>query len=438
MAGVVPVFIVNNQLPAFDHKSFTTSEIYSAVEKTSGFESVKGAQRIGSLWRIYTRTSEARQKVLLQGFAIRGVRVEVKDKNYFLVSSPVGQEKEVPATKLTISNVPLSFSDDDILHTIKKLNINVRSQLIQERDRDNNGKLTRWKTGRRFLYIDVPAEPLPKFVETGPFKATLYHKEQKYTTNQTGSSKCFEKGHQASTCTHPVKCRQCFKDGHKAGDPVCEMVPATQRENSNWQGKSSTCNRKSKSPVRDSASPTPNSDKTDKSPSQRSSKRKSSQNKAGKSPVRDSKLKSSQNRDGKSPVRDSASPAPNSDKTDKSPSQRSSKRKSSQNKAGTERRLQKSPISTRRTSSNGSLRSASRGRPLTRKDKAVRKGQKGQTVLNFPPKSSSSASGKRPRSVDATPPLQPDKYSRQHDSNEESVSEDDEEYSDVLSSQIHG
>ncbi|KAL8564192.1 hypothetical protein ACOMHN_017461 [Nucella lapillus] len=216
------------------------------------------------------------------------------------------------------------------------------------------------------------------------------------------------------------------------------MVPATQRENSNWQGKSSTSNRDGKSPVRDSASPTPNSDKTDKIPSQRSSKRKSSQNKAGKSSVRDSKLKSSQNRDGKSPVRDIASPTFNSDKTDKSPSQRSSKRKSSQNKAGTERRLQKSPISTRRTSSNGSLRSASRGRPLTRKDKTVRKGQKGQTVLNFPPKSSSSASGKRPRSVDATPPLQPDKYSRQHDSNEESVSEDDEEYSDVLSSHIHG
>ncbi|KAL8620314.1 hypothetical protein ACOMHN_059914 [Nucella lapillus] len=145
------------------------------------------------------------------------------------------------------------------------------------------------------------------------------------------------------------------------------MVPATQRENSNWQRKSSI-----------------------------------------------------RNRDGKSPVRDGASPTPNSDKTDKSPSQRSSKRKSSQTRPSTERRLQKSPISTRRTSSNGSLRRASRGRPMTFLDKTVRKGQKGQTVLNFPAKSSSSASGKRPRSVDATPPHQPDKYSRQHDSNEES------------------
>ena len=228
MTDTVPVFILNNQLPAFEQKVFTTAEICSAAEKTSGFETIEGAQRIGGLWRIYPRNATARQKLLVQGFSLRGVRVEVKDKNPFLVSSPDGAEREVPATKLIINNVPLSFSDDEIFQAVKAMNVNVRSKLIAERDRDKNGKLTRWKTGRRFLYIGVPSEPLPKIVEIGPFKASFYHKEQKTEERQSEAEcrKCLQKGHRAAACVNPIKCRQCFKDGHKAGDADCEMTPA--------------------------------------------------------------------------------------------------------------------------------------------------------------------------------------------------------------------
>ena len=37
MAGVIPVFILNNQLPAFEEKAFTTAEICSAVGKNQWF-----------------------------------------------------------------------------------------------------------------------------------------------------------------------------------------------------------------------------------------------------------------------------------------------------------------------------------------------------------------------------------------------------------------
>ena len=110
--------------------------------------------------------------------------MEVKDEDPFLVSSQDGAEREVPATELIINNVPLSFSDDEIFQAVKAMNVNVRSKLIAERDRDKNGKLTRWKTGRRFLYIVVPSEPLPKIVEIGPFEASFYHKEQKREERQ--------------------------------------------------------------------------------------------------------------------------------------------------------------------------------------------------------------------------------------------------------------
>ncbi|KAL8621862.1 hypothetical protein ACOMHN_046066 [Nucella lapillus] len=227
MAGVTPVFILNNQLPAFDEKNFTTAEICVAVEKTSGYETIEGAQR-RILWRIYPRSSEARQILLLQGFAIRHVRVEVKDRNPFVVTTADG-EREIEATKLIINNVPLSYSDEDILKTIKKIDVNIRSKLIHERDRDSNGKLTRWKTGRRFLYIDIPAKPLPKQVEMGPFKVSIYHKEQKRMDKECG--KCLQKGHQAAGCPIVIKCRQCYKDGHKVGDPQCHMRPTSEWEN---------------------------------------------------------------------------------------------------------------------------------------------------------------------------------------------------------------
>ena len=122
-------------------------------------------------------------------------------------------EREIPATRLTIGNLPLSFSNEEISKYISKLpSVNVRSSLMEERARDDSGKLTHWKTGRRFVYIDVPSQPLPKTLRMGSFSATLYDKEQKIVT----CSKCLVTGPHASVCTEPVKCRQCLQSGHKA------------------------------------------------------------------------------------------------------------------------------------------------------------------------------------------------------------------------------
>ena len=94
---------------------------------------------------------------------------------------------------------------------------------MDERARDEKGKLSHFKTGRRFIYIDVPKKALPKTLQIGLFNATLFHKEQKLVT----WSNCLLQGHHSSTCTSPVKCRQCFADGHKAGDISCTMTPPT-------------------------------------------------------------------------------------------------------------------------------------------------------------------------------------------------------------------
>ena len=239
---VLPVFAINNELPGFDQKQFSTSEICAAAERVTGYNSLEGAQRIGGLWRIYPRQKEARLKLLTQGFALRGIQVSVKDKNPFVVRAPNsgdddGRDENPPSTKLIIGNVPLSFSDTELLQSVKQLGVTIFSRLISERDRDENGKLTHWKTGRRFVYIQVPDAPLPTNVNIGPFKASLYHREQKTAQRQKEAEcrRCLQKGHRTVDCTQPIKCRQCLNDGHKAGDAVCALTVQGGSKNKSQQ-----------------------------------------------------------------------------------------------------------------------------------------------------------------------------------------------------------
>lgn len=235
---VLPVFLVNNKLPAFESKAYSTAEICAAIERKTGFNTIEGAQRIGGLWRIYPRDGKTRQKILIEGFVMRGVSVTVMDRNPFIVKTKDGEVEE-PTTKLIISNIPLSVSDSDILGTIKGI-ATVRSQLIHEKDRDEKGRLTHWKTGRRFIYISLPKKPLPRQITISGFGASLYHKEQKFENKDAECRKCLQKGHTARTCINPIKCRQCFQDGHKAGDSMCSLCPSglsqPPNENDNQAG----------------------------------------------------------------------------------------------------------------------------------------------------------------------------------------------------------
>lgn len=236
----LPVFALNNALPAFDKKDFSTAEVCASAEKTAGFNSVIGAQKISGLWRIYPRDKGARQKLLIQGMTVRGVQVTVKEKNPYLIPSLDGKEEEVPATKVIVGNVPISYSDQEIVKSVQELGCTLRSKLILERDRDERGKLTHWLTGRRIIYVSIPREPLPKHIQVGPFRASVYHREQKDPLREAAAEcrKCLQKGqHKTADCPNPVKCRQCFADGHKAGDNVCSL---TAEANSNEVDDSNT------------------------------------------------------------------------------------------------------------------------------------------------------------------------------------------------------
>ena len=101
----------------------------------------------------------------------------------------------------------------------------LRSSLINEKIRNKDGKLTRFLTGRRFVFVNIPERPLERTVKIGGFTARLYHKEQPMADPQrTTRSTCLERGHRVSACPNSIRCSECRQEGHRRGDPVCDAV----------------------------------------------------------------------------------------------------------------------------------------------------------------------------------------------------------------------
>ena len=172
----------------------------TAAEETTGFGTVIGNQRTGSLCRIYCTNLNARIELLTKGMVLRGVHCQPNDKNPFVVCAENGQEREIPSTRLTIGNIPLSFSNEEILKSIEQSSdIKTRSRLMDERARDEKGKLSHFKTGRRFIYIDVPKEGTPQNITNWTPQC---HNVPQGT--ESGDMFCLLQGHYSSTCTSPV------------------------------------------------------------------------------------------------------------------------------------------------------------------------------------------------------------------------------------------
>ena len=192
-------------------------ELCVAAERISGRETIAGAQRIRGLWRVYPLTREAQTSLLVSGVELHGQTVVCFNKNPYILRGG----SEAPTTKLYISDIPISVDNGEI-RNLERLGCTIRSPLVSERARNKDGKLTRFLTGRRFVFIEIPSSPLQRSVEVGPFRATLYHKEMKSKDPKCG--KCLQTGHVASTCNSNIVCRSCFKSGHMAKDGKCENL----------------------------------------------------------------------------------------------------------------------------------------------------------------------------------------------------------------------
>ena len=176
---VEPVYFKNSEVPVENNRWLTVYEICKACEYVVNPDNIncftEAAQKIGDLWRVYLNDDTARVNLLMQGITLRGMHVELKDRNPFVIA---GYE-DVQTTRLFIMNIPLSYDNSEIEKALRGIGVEMANGLKNSRAREPNGKLTNFKTGDKFVDIIVPEEPLPKRLDIGIFIASLYHREQK-------------------------------------------------------------------------------------------------------------------------------------------------------------------------------------------------------------------------------------------------------------------
>tara|TARA_B110000881_G_scaffold21973_1_gene15944 strand:- start:3147 stop:4244 length:1098 start_codon:yes stop_codon:yes gene_type:complete len=219
---ILPVYFKQSEV--IETGFLSVYEVCKAAEKEIGTNLIDGAQLIRGLWRIYFSERSVitnRIQLLARGIHLRGHHVGVCDRNPYLTRN------NNEATKLMIGGIPLSVSNEQILSdlsaTCRKNNSTIIGQIKNELARDENGKLTRFKTGRRFVYIDPPTNPLPKQLPLAGFTASIRYKEQ--NVKPTKCNICNQSGHTPNQCT---LCFDCFTEGHKRGDPCCTYLDDQQ------------------------------------------------------------------------------------------------------------------------------------------------------------------------------------------------------------------
>lgn len=127
MSGVPPVFVLSRNLL---DENIGNYEVCLAAAKTVGRDGILGAQKIGSLWHLYPKNSEARVCLLSKGFSIGGRQISVSAQNPFLIRGSDGEE--ILSTRLTVSDIPISFSNSSLEAALIKLGLKLRSKIKME------------------------------------------------------------------------------------------------------------------------------------------------------------------------------------------------------------------------------------------------------------------------------------------------------------------
>ena len=163
----------------------------------------------------------------------------VLDTNPFLTHS------DRPTTKLIIGNFPISVANFKIEKGLKELDVCLRSPFKEETYRDSEGRTTRFKTGRRFVYIDIPKIPLPEKMKIGPnFLRFSKYREQEAGKGEGDGGK--------TTATQPGSGQahdQCPSSGDLVAeahsDPDADTPESTEENKVTSRKAHSTINNKS-------------------------------------------------------------------------------------------------------------------------------------------------------------------------------------------------
>ena len=72
----------------------------------------------------------------------------------------------------------MTVADSEVEQALLDLDLKLLSEVKYETYRDSQGKWTHFKTGRRFVYVEMPKLNLQPFLQIGLWRASVYYREQ--------------------------------------------------------------------------------------------------------------------------------------------------------------------------------------------------------------------------------------------------------------------
>lgn len=234
---VPPVFIFDSDL-SIDGNRVNGLHLCRALTKFLGDSSVEGAQKIGVLWRVYLTSPQFRAALLSAGLDFEGRHVDFLNLNPFQV-----RDQSSPVVKLLIGGIPLSGDTETIRTSLTAFGLELRSNINFEKYRDEDGGLTPFKTGRRFVYIATPNFAIPAKKDIGQWKASLYHKGQVRPTNTNTTHSNQQLTHHSHSYASVTQLSTALSDGEKEEEEVggehgdCSHVEQENGENRGKEGK---------------------------------------------------------------------------------------------------------------------------------------------------------------------------------------------------------
>ena len=120
---VPPVFIPVRELP----DGIAEFAICTAAFRSSGADTILGVQRIHQIWRLYAKSNVARVTLLAQGIEINVQAIERFSQHPYQGLAADGSE--IPRTRLSLKDVPWSFSNDSMEECLIRNKVKIRSKL---------------------------------------------------------------------------------------------------------------------------------------------------------------------------------------------------------------------------------------------------------------------------------------------------------------------
>ena len=203
---IPPLYLKNSELVR-DGNTILHIHICKAVVRIVNASKVEGVQRIGNLWMIFLTERAARLDLYNKGtLLIQGRNHTLYDDNpYTATYKPSDANTHKSETrhndKLTIRNVPMWVENSDIKTMLEGHGVKLVSAIRYGLIRDEDGQLTDFKSGERYVYVKSFDPPLARRQQVNEHPCIIIHHGKE------------------------TQCIACGKTGHKIGAADCPAKP---------------------------------------------------------------------------------------------------------------------------------------------------------------------------------------------------------------------